>query len=124
MTSLLLTLHQVDAYLAIVVTFAGGVYGLGAHRQHPHSLSQMYGWALIAGGSILSLQVFIGLALLASGLRPADNLHIFIYGALSPIILPGAYLYVRGRGRSHPNLAYGLVCLFLAAFLTRTLFTA
>ena len=58
------------------------------------------------------------------GLRPGSVLHIAIYGALSPILLPGAYLYVRQQGGNHPNLAFGLVSLFLFAFLIRGTFTA
>lgn len=123
MTTLLLTLHIADAYLAIALMGIAAFYGLAAHRRHPVSVSRGYRALLIGGAAVLALQAPIGLAMLASGLRPADVLHIAVYGALSPLVLPGAYFYVRGRGRGHPNLAFALVSLFLFAFLIRALFT-
>ncbi|MBI2172292.1 MAG: hypothetical protein HYU30_09830 [Chloroflexi bacterium] len=124
MTSLLLALHTADAYLAIALMGIAAVYGLAAHRRRPASVSPGYRAVLIAGAAVLALQVLIGLAMLASGLRSSTVLHIAIYGALSPLALPGAYFYVRGRGRGHPNLAFALASLFLFAFLIRALFTA
>jgi hypothetical protein len=124
MTTLLLALHTADAYLAIALMGVAAVYGFAAHRQHPAYVSRGYKTVLVSGAALLAIQVLIGLTMLASGLRPADVLHIAIYGALSPLVLPGAYFYVRGRGRGHPNLAFALVSLFLFAFLIRALFTA
>ncbi|MBI4339749.1 MAG: hypothetical protein HY680_07330 [Chloroflexi bacterium] len=124
MPSLLLTLHRADAYLGIALMVACALYGLASHRQHPGYLSPGYRALLIAGASVLALQVLLGLSLLAFGLRPSTILHIAIYGLLSPFILPGAYFYTRGRGKGHPNLAFALASLFLAAFLVRALFTA
>ena len=65
------------------------------------------------------IQAIIGLTMLATGLRPSDILHIAIYGAISPLVIPATYLYTRGRGRNHPNLAFALVTLFLMGFLIR-----
>ena len=123
MATILLTLHRTDAYLAIGLMFVAAVYGFVSHRRHPQVVSRQYRIILIAGTIILAFQALLGLSMLASGLRPANILHIAIYGALSPLILPGAYFYVRGRGRSHPNLAFALVSLFLFGFLIRALFT-
>ncbi len=124
MTELLLTLHRADAYLSIAWMFVAGVYGMASHRSHREHVTPRYRAVLIAGAALLALQVVLGLPLLALGLRPASALHIFIYGALSPLLLPGAYLYIRRQGTGHPNLAFGLVSLFLAAFLIRGMFTA
>ena len=123
MTDLLLTLHRTDAYVSIGWMLIAGIYGLAAHRSHRTFLSPRYRAVLIFGAILLVLQVVVGLSLLTSGLRPPSPLHIFIYGALSPLLLPGAYMYTRQQGRDHPNLAYGLVCLFLSAFLIRGTFT-
>lgn len=102
---------------------ASAVYGFTSHRRHPSYISKGYRVLLIAGATVLALQVLLGLSLLANGLRPRTILHIIIYGAFSPLILPGAYFYTRGRGKSHSNLAFALVSLFLSAFLVRALFT-
>ncbi|MBI4312347.1 MAG: hypothetical protein HY681_11280 [Chloroflexi bacterium] len=123
MTSFLLALHRADAYLAIALMLVAAVHGLAGHRRHPTVISRQYRNVLLAGAAILAFQVVIGLSMLAGGLRPSTIVHIIIYGALSPLILPGAYFYVRGRGKSHPNMAFALVSLFLFAFLIRGLFT-
>ena len=124
MTELLLTLHRADAYLSIGWMLIAGIYGLAAHRSHRNYVSHRYRAVLIFGAMLLVLQVVLGLSILASGLRPLSPLHIFIYGALSPLLLPGTYMYTRQQGRNHPNLAFGLVSLFLFAFLIRGTFTA
>ena len=123
MIELLLTLHRTDAYVSIGWMLIAGVYGLASHRNHRAFLSPRYRAVLIFGAILLVLQVVVGLSLLTSGLRPPSPLHIFIYGVLSPFLLPGTYMYTRQQGRDHPNLAFGLVSLFLFAFLIRGTFT-
>ncbi len=124
MIQLLLTVHSWDAYISIAWMLLAAVYGLASHRRHPNYVPSRYKVILLVGAALLMLQVLLGLALLAWGLRPSSLLHIFIYGALSPLLLPGAYLYTRQQGRNHPNLAFGVVSLFLFAFLVRGTFTA
>ena len=99
------------------------IYGFVSHRHNPRHISAGYRKVLVLGGSVLLLQVFIGLTMLATGFRPSEILHIAIYGALSPLIMPATYLYTRGRGKNHPNLAFALVTLFLIGFLIRGSFT-
>ncbi|GEM_PF-4205521 len=123
MTNVLLVLHRADAYSAILLMALGAVYGFVGHRRHPTTITRPYRAILIGGAIVLGGQALIGLAMLAGGLRPTTILHIIIYGTLSPLILPGAYFYTRGRGKTHPNMAFALVSLFLCAFLIRALFT-
>ena len=129
MITLLLIAHRWEAYATIAWMLASAAYGLALHRR---SLSDTpprykavlcYKAVLFVGEGLLVAQVLLGLSLLASGLHPASLLHIVIYGALSPLLLPGAYLYARQQGRKHPYLAFGLVSLFLFAFLIRGTFT-
>jgi len=124
MTDLVLNLHRADAYLSIGWMLIAGIYGLASHQSHRTYVSRKYKVVLVVGTILLALQIMLGLSLLTLGLRPASPLHIFIYGALSPLLLPGTYLYIRRQGNDHPNLAFGLVTLFLFAFLTRGIFTA
>jgi hypothetical protein len=123
MIQLLLTVHPWTAYITIAWMLLAAVYGLASHRRHTTYMPSRYKAILLVGAALLMLQVLLGLALLAWGLRPSSLLHIFIYGALSPVLLPGAYLYTRQKGRNHPNLAFGVVSLFLFAFLIRGTFT-
>lgn len=123
MTSVLLILHRADAYSAILLMALAAVYGFAGHRQHPKTISARYRALLIGGAIVLGGQVPLGLGMLVGGLRPTTTLHIVIYGTLSPLILPGAFCYARGRGKAHPNMAFALVSLFLCAFLIRALFT-
>lgn len=120
----LLALHRADAYFSIAWMLLSAVYGLALHRRHITYVPPRYKAILLIGSALLTLQVPLGLALLALGLRPSSILHIFIYGSLSPLLLPGAYLYTRQQGKRHPNLAFGLISLFLFAFLIRGTFTA
>ncbi len=123
MVELMLMAHRWEAYGTIAWMLLAAVYGLASHRKHLAHVPSRYKAILIIGAAMLILQALLGLPLLAWGLRPSSLLHIFIYGALSPLLLPGAYLYTRQQGKSHPNLAFGLVSLFLFAFLIRGTFT-
>ncbi len=99
------------------------IYGFRSHRQNPVLVPLQYQAVLTAATILLLLQVVLGLSLLASGLRPASSLHIFIYGALPPLVLPATYLYARQQGKNHANLAFALASLFLFGFLIRATFT-
>ena len=123
MIQLLLTVHPWVAYITIAWMLLAAVYGLASHRRHTTYMPSHYKAILLIGAALLMLQVLLGLALLAWGFRPSSLLHIFIYGALSPLLLPGTYLYTRQQGRNHPNLAFSVVSLFLFAFLIRGTFT-
>ncbi|MDO8749790.1 MAG: hypothetical protein Q7K03_01405 [Dehalococcoidia bacterium] len=123
MINILLMAHRWDAYISIAWMLLAAVYGLASHRRQPTNVPPRYKAILITGGSLLLLQVLLGLALLAWGLNPASSLHIFAYGALSPLVLPWAYMYTRQEGKRHPNLVFGVVSLFLFAFLIRGTFT-
>ncbi len=68
---------------------------------------------------MLALQAVPGFWFLLSGFRPATPLHIFLYGGLSFLVLPGTYLYIRKYGHDRPNMAFAMISLFLAVFLVR-----
>ncbi len=124
MINLLLTAHRWDAYISIAWMLLSAVYGLALHRRHITYVPSRYKAILLIGAALLMLQVPLGLSVLTKGVRPSSLLHIFIYGALSPLLLPGTYMYTRQQGAGHRNLAFGLVSLFLFAFLIRGVFTA
>ena len=121
---LLLAFHRTNAYAAIAWMLVCAVTGLVRHHRGYSTLGRLYGAALTAGAIQIGLQSLVGLALFVAGLRPADPLHVLLYGTLAPVLLPSAYVYYLRRGRSQGNLVFGVVALFLAAFLLRATFTA
>lgn len=121
---LLLTLHRTNAYAAIAWMLVCAATGWVRHRRGSPTVGRPYGAALVAGAIQIALQSLTGLALFEAGLRPADVLHVLLYGTLAPLVLPSAWVYYLRRGRSRGNLIFGVVALFLAAFLLRATFTA
>ncbi|MBI2911801.1 MAG: hypothetical protein HYY05_06635 [Chloroflexi bacterium] len=121
---LLLSLHRTNAYVAIAWMLVCAVTGLVRHHRECSTVGRLYGAGLAAGALLIGLQSLLGLALFVAGLRPADPLHVLLYGTLAPVLLPFAYVYYLRRSRSQGNLVFGVATLFLAAFLLRATFTA
>lgn len=115
----LLAAHRTLAYVTIAWMVICAAYGVVSHRRNPTLLSPAYRAVLGAGATMLALQVVLGPWLLLSGFRPAAPLHIFLYGGLSILVLPGTYIYIRKYGHDRPNMAFAMVSLFLAVFLVR-----
>lgn len=121
---LLLSLHRTNAYAAIAWMLVCAVTGLVRHRRGCSTVGKVYATGLTAGAVQIGLQSLAGLVLFVEGLRPADLLHVLLYGMLAPVLLPAAYVYYLRRGRSQGSLVFGVAALFLAAFLLRATFTA
>ena len=97
-----------------------GVWGLFlAVRKSP--LDSNYRGALVIGVGLGVIQAVLGVALVVSGLRPADNLH-FLYGASVILTLPLVMSYVVDKKVSRP-LAFGLATLFMAGLAIRAITT-
>lgn len=124
MAEILLILHHTNAYLSIICMLMAGIFGVTSHKRGQKQLSNNYKIILIAAEALIATQITFGISLLLSGFWPASSLHIFIYGALSPLLLPGAYIYYKQHPKKNPNLIFGIVSLFLCAFLIRATFTA
>ena len=97
-----------------------GLWGVFlAIRKSP--LSPSYRGALVIGVGLGVVQAALGLFLVFSGLRPADNLH-FLYGASVILTLPLVMSYIVDKKISRP-LAFGLACLFMAGLAIRAITT-
>lgn len=97
-----------------------GVWGLFlAVRKSP--LSPGYRGALVIGVVLGCVEAIIGISLVLSGLRPADNLH-FLYGASVILTLPLVMSYIVDKKISRP-LAFGLATLFMAGLAIRAITT-
>jgi heme A synthase len=82
-------------------------------------------WGVLAIGEILIIaQGLLGGWLYLAGLRPArDMLHI-LYGVIIPIMIPGAYLYTRGRGERAEILVYSTAAIIACGLILRAIYTA
>ncbi len=66
---------------------------------------------------VVVVDVMVGVVLVATGLRPADNLH-YLYGASLIVTVPLVGSYIADKKFSRP-LAYGLAGLFMAGLAIR-----
>jgi hypothetical protein len=107
--------------LSLVLYYAVlGLWGIVlAIRKSP--LTPSYRGALVIGVALGVVQAALGLFLVFSGLRPADNLH-FLYGASVILTLPLVMSYIVDKRISRP-LAFGLACLFMAGLAIRAITT-
>ena len=113
-------LHQNVARALVLYYAAIGVWGLFlAIRKSP--LTPSYRGALVIGVALGVMQAALGLFLVFSGLRPADNLH-FLYGASVILTLPLVMSYIVDKKISRP-LAFGVACLFMAGLAIRAITT-
>jgi hypothetical protein len=124
MEEIILILHRTNAYLSILCMLIAGIFGIASLQHGQKQLSSSYKIILIAAEALIAAQITFGISLLISGFWPTSSLHIFIYGALSPLLLPGAYIYYKQHRTKNPNLIFGVVSLFLCAFLIRATFTS
>jgi heme A synthase len=113
-------LHQTVARALVLYYVAIGVWGvfLGI-RKSP--LDPGYRGALVIGIALGVVQALLGIVLVLSGLRPADNLH-FLYGASVILTLPLVMSYIVDKRISRP-LAFGLASLFMAGLAIRAITT-
>jgi heme A synthase len=115
----------VDLHLRVAISLVLyytilGIWGVVlAIRKSP--MSPGYRGALVIGVGLGVLQALLGVFLVVSGLRPADNLH-FLYGASVILTLPLVMSYIVDKKFSRP-LAFGLASLFMAGLAIRAITT-
>jgi len=81
-------------------------------------------WGMLVIAEILIVaESLVGGYLWVEGLRPSRGLHL-LYGALIPIMIPGAYLYTRGRGARAEALIYGTTTIITVGLILRAVYTA
>jgi hypothetical protein len=77
-----------------------------------------YFGALVIGEILILVQGGLGAYLWLSGLRPDRTIHI-LYGVISVLAIPGAYLYTKGGEERRSTLIYAAVLAFLVGILFR-----
>ena len=116
----MLELHTLIARALVLYFALVGAWGvfLGLRKRE---LDPGFRGAVVIGVALGVLQALVGIVLVASGLRPADNLH-YLYGASVIVTLPLVGSYIADKRFSRP-LAYGLATLFMAGLAIRAITT-
>jgi hypothetical protein len=111
-------IHANLANTSLLFAFIAGVWGIGL-RFRKRGVDGNY-WGILAVGELLFLgQSLLGAYLWISGARPGRmGIHI-LYGVVLVIGLPAYYAITKGRDDQDAALAYGFLCLFLAAITLR-----
>lgn len=120
-----MTLTMVHASLAntsLLFAVIAGVWGITLRLRH-RGIDGNY-WGILAVGELLFLgQGLLGAYLWFSGARPGRmGIHI-LYGMVLIIGLPAYYAITKGRDDENAALAFGVLCLFLAAISLRAAVT-
>jgi hypothetical protein len=67
-------------------------------------------------------QALLGGYLWIVGLRPGRTLHL-LYGILVLLMIPGAYIYTRGRDDRPEVMIYGMVTIVAVGLIMRAMVT-
>lgn len=115
-------LHGNLANSVLLFMIIAGVWGI-VSRYRNRDISGHY-WGILAVGELLILgQGLLGTYLWMVGERPGRmGVHI-LYGIVALISIPAYYALSKGRDDKYASLAYGLLCLFLAAISMRAMAT-
>ncbi|MCS7220959.1 MAG: hypothetical protein RML36_02205 [Anaerolineae bacterium] len=118
---MLTEIHDRLGNTALLFVLALSVWGWWrfARRQ---GIPPSYWGALIIAELVILAQGALGAYLWFSGLRPARDIHI-LYGIVSALAIPGAYVYTKGREGRAEMLVYSAVTLVLAGLILRAITT-
>lgn len=118
----LIEFHARLGNTAILFMLVCGLWGTISYlRGQP--VSSSYAGTLVIGEGLLLLQAAIGMGLLLAAGRPGRGIHI-LYGVLTALCLPGAFVYTKGRRERVESLIYGLVTFFVFGLALRAMTTA
>jgi len=87
------------------------------------SIDSTYWGMLVIAELLIIAECLIGGYLWISGYRPARDLHI-LYGAVIPLMIPGAYFYTKGRGLRAEFLIYATATIIAVGLILRAIYTA
>ena len=115
-------LHGNLANSVLLFMIIAGIWGI-ITRYRDQVITGNY-WGILAVGALLILgQGLLGTYLWIIGERPGRmGVHV-LYGIVAVIALPAYYAITKGRDDKYASLAYGLLCLFLAAISLRAMAT-
>jgi len=114
-------LHGRFAVAAVLYMIVVGVWGIVSYFRKT-GVSGSFRGTLFIGEGMLVLEAVLGMALLAAGHRPPDNLH-FLYGALVPLVFPLSLSVARTRPPRQVPLIYGVAALLIVGLALRAIVT-
>lgn len=115
-------LHNNLANSVILFMVIAGIWGI-VTRLRNQPITGNY-WGILAVGTLLILgQGLLGSYLWIIGERPGRGGFHVLYGIVAVIAIPSYYAITKGRDDTYAVLAYGLLCLFLAAIAWRAVVT-
>ena len=120
-----MTLSEVHARLAnaaLLFFVAVSIWGYWRFFRK-QSIDSGYWGALAIGEALLLVQSALGLYLFLTGLRPDRGVHI-LYGVVVLMVIPGVYMYTRGRDDRPEGLIYATLTLITAGLVLRAITTA
>ncbi len=119
-----MSLSEIHGRLANTALFYLVIVSLWAFYRffRRQGVDSSYWGALAIAELLLVAQLALGIYLWTLGLRPPRTIHV-LYGALIPALIPGAYLYTRGRVGRPEILVYGTATIITAGLIVRAAFT-
>lgn len=114
-------LHATLAQTVMYFFFVIGAWGIIEYVRGGE-LGGNIGGAFVIGQVLISVQVLLGVVILAGGFR-APSIH-FLYGISAIISLPFAWSYMRQRNPRQALIVYSLVALFICGLGIRGIITA
>ncbi len=118
----LVTLHAGLGRAAVIFMLVCGLWALYNYWRRQGVDGSFWG-TLIIGEVLLAAIGVLGMTMVVTQGAPRNLIHI-LYGVLSILSLPAAYVYTGGRDTRRESLIYGLVCLFVFGLAFRALTTA
>jgi heme A synthase len=119
----IIEVHSRLAITAILYAVIMMVWGLLRYFRNRDMDSNYWG-AIVISEVLLLLQAGIGVYLFISGIGHLDRgyMHI-LYGIVAVLAVPAVFLFSKGDNTRRMNLIYGLIYIFQAGILVRSMVT-
>ena len=114
-------LHASLSNTALLYFLAISLWGFWRFYRRQGVDSSYWGTLVIAEILILA-QAGLGFYMWTIGLRPARSIHL-LYGIMVAMMIPGAYVYTRGRDARRDILVYGTATIIAVGLIIRATFT-
>ena len=124
MQDLLLLIHErlgITSLYYLLIISVWGYYRFFTRK----GIDSAY-WGMLAIAEVLILaEALLGMYMWLAGFpQPARGVLHAIYGAVIPIMIPGAYFYTKGRGERAEILVYSTAAIITCGLILRAIYTA
>lgn len=124
MQDLLLLIHERLGITSLYYFLIISVWGYYRFFTRKGIDSAFWGMLVIAEVLILG-EAFLGAYMWLAGFsKPAQGVLHILYGAVIPIMIPGAYFYTKGRGERAEILVYSTAAIITCGLILRAIYTA